>query len=62
MIERILLRLAVLARNPPSPQKALIVGCIVAVTALFAGIEMLGWWPEWAEVTPRGRGWSILPK
>ncbi|WP_306151842.1 hypothetical protein [Roseovarius sp. MMSF_3281] len=62
MIERILLRLAVLARNPPSPRKALIVGCIVALTALVAGIDMLGWWPDWAQVEPRTRRRTILPQ
>ena len=62
MMERIFLRLAILARNPPSPKKALIVGCIVAVTALAAGIDMLGLWPDWAQIEPRTRRRSILPQ
>jgi len=59
MIERVLLRLAVLARHPPSPKKALVVAVIVALTAVPVGLEMLGWWPDWAEMEPRSRGWRI---
>jgi len=61
MIERVLLRLAVLARHPPSPKKALVVAVIVALTVVPVGLGMLGWWPDWAEMEPRSRGWRILP-
>lgn len=53
MILRHLLRMSRWARNPPSDQRVkLVLGLIVLCLAI-AGIEYMGWWPEWATSQPR---------
>nr|WP_170538415.1 hypothetical protein [Ruegeria arenilitoris] len=53
MILRHLLRMSRWARNPPSDQRVkLVLGLIVLCLAI-AGVEYMGWWPEWATSQPR---------
>ncbi|KUF11715.1 hypothetical protein [Pseudoponticoccus marisrubri] len=44
-----LIRLALIARNPPSPKKAMVVGAVVLIVLAAAGLEALGLWPDWAQ-------------
>lgn len=43
-----LIRMSRWSRNPPSMKRVLLVFGIVAVALIIFGIEMLGYWPEWA--------------
>lgn len=45
-IERLLLRMARLARNPPSQRQVLLWAVIIGLCLALAGIEWLGLWPE----------------
>ena len=53
------LRLALWARNPPSPRMAAVVALILLVALVAAGLEWLGLWPDWAEAqrVPGRRVW-----
>lgn len=42
------MRLSLIARNPPSPKKALVVAAILLIVLAAGGIEALGYWPDWA--------------
>ncbi|MDO5647390.1 hypothetical protein [Paracoccus sp. (in: a-proteobacteria)] len=43
-----LLRAVRWARRPPSERMVLMVFGIIAVGLAIAGLQWLGWWPEWA--------------
>ena len=51
-----LLRAALWARNPPSPQRVKFILSIIVIALVIVGIEKLGLWPEWALVEPQKRG------
>ncbi|WP_170442578.1 hypothetical protein [Ruegeria arenilitoris] len=53
MILRHLLRMSRWARNPPSDQRVKLVLGLIVLCLLIAGIEYMGWWPEWATSRPR---------
>lgn len=40
-------RMALWARNPPSPQKVKFVLAVIAVCLLLYGVERIWGWPEW---------------
>ena len=43
-----LLRMSKWARNPPSAGRVKLVLAIIALALLVAGLEWMGWWPDWA--------------
>ena len=43
-----LLRMSKWARNPPSAGRVKLVLAIVALALVIAGLEWMGWWPDWA--------------
>lgn len=45
---RWLLRMSLWARNPPSKKRVQFVLGIIVVALLIAGMERMGWWPDWA--------------
>ncbi len=49
-MERMLLRMAQWARNPPSMRQVMIWAVVIAVCLVLAGIEWLGLWPDWLRV------------
>ncbi|MCV6586881.1 MAG: hypothetical protein OIF47_15225 [Marinibacterium sp.] len=53
-----LLRMSRWARNPPSTRRVVLVFGVIALCLLIAGIEAMGWWPDWAnaERMPRRPG------
>ncbi len=53
MILRHLLRMSRWARNPPSDQRVKLVLGLIVLCLVIAGIEYMGWWPEWATSQPR---------
>ena len=53
MILRHLLRMSRWARNPPSDQRVKFVLALIAFCLVIAGIEFMGWWPDWATSQPR---------
>lgn len=56
MNPRHFLRMAKWARHPPSPTRVKLVFGAIALALLIAGIEWMGWWPEWASVERLPRG------
>lgn len=42
------LRMARWAHRPPSEKQVRMVLAIVLVCLVIAGIEWMGWWPDWA--------------
>lgn len=50
-----LIRASRWARRPPSMKFVIMVFAILAAGLVMAGLEWLGWWPEWATLE-RGRG------
>ncbi|WP_170357639.1 hypothetical protein [Ruegeria arenilitoris] len=53
MILRHLLRMSRSARNPPSDQRVKLVLGLIVLCLVIAGVEYMGWWPEWATSQPR---------
>ncbi|MGV6805498.1 MAG: hypothetical protein ACWA49_14965 [Ruegeria sp.] len=53
MILRHLLRMSRWARNPPSDQRVKLVLGLIVLFLVIAGVEYMGWWPEWATSQPR---------
>lgn len=53
MILRHLLRMSRWARNPPSDQRVKLVLGLIVLCVVIAGVEYMGWWPEWATSQPR---------
>ncbi|EEX11011.1 conserved hypothetical protein [Ruegeria lacuscaerulensis ITI-1157] len=53
MILRHLLRMSRWARNPPSDQRVKLVLGLIVLCLVIAGVEYMGWWPEWATSQPR---------
>ncbi len=53
MILRHLLRMSRWARNPPSDQRVKLVLGLIVLCLMSAGVEYMGWWPEWATSQPR---------
>ena len=47
-----LLRMARWARRPPSAKRVMLVFGVVAVALVIAGLDWMGWWPEWARTEP----------
>ena len=47
---RIFLRMARLARFPPSREKQILVASVIVITVAIVGIEALFGWPDWAKV------------
>ncbi|CAM3149083.1 hypothetical protein PANO111632_05255 [Paracoccus nototheniae] len=50
-----LVRAARWVRNPPSAKMVMMVFGIIAVGLIIAGVEMLGYWPEWATMERQPR-------
>ncbi|GLT10398.1 hypothetical protein ACFQFQ_09400 [Sulfitobacter porphyrae] len=50
-----LLRMAKWAHHPPSVKRVILVFAVIALALLIAGIQWMGWWPDWAtsERVPR---------
>lgn len=48
MNPRHFLRMSLLARNPPSERRVKLVICAIMLCLVIAGIEYMGWWPDWA--------------
>lgn len=46
---RLLLRMVRLLRNPPSGSRLVMMLVVVGLSLAVAGIEYLGYWPEWAK-------------
>lgn len=44
---RWLIRMSQWARNPPPLWKVLLVAAVVGICLVIAGIEWLGFWPDW---------------
>lgn len=44
------LRMSKWARNPPSERRVKFLFGVILACLVIAGIEYLGWWPEWARV------------
>jgi hypothetical protein len=44
---RLMMRLALLFRRPPSRRRAWIILVVLAVSAVLVGIERLVGWPDW---------------
>ncbi|WP_170450157.1 hypothetical protein [Ruegeria arenilitoris] len=53
MILRHLLRMSRWARNPPSDQRVKLVLGLILLCLVIAGVEYMGWWPDWATSQPR---------
>ncbi len=53
MILRHLLRMSRWARKPPSDQRVKLVLGLIVLCLVIAGVEYMGWWPEWATSQPR---------
>lgn len=49
---RHLMRMSRWARNPPSEKRVRFVLVIIALCLLIAGVEWLGYWPDWAQTQP----------
>ncbi len=50
-----LIRASRWARNPPSARMVKLVLAVVALALLVAGLQYMGWWPDWATMErPRG--------
>ena len=47
----LLVRMKRLAQHPPSWNRVLLGFGVAAFVAAIAGIEALGWWPDWATAT-----------
>lgn len=61
-MERLLLRMAMWARRPPSRRFIMVGVVVIAVAAVLYGIESAGYWPEWAEADRMGRrGIGVRP-
>ena len=43
------LRMSRWARNPPSERRVKLVFGLILVCLILAGIEYMGWWPDWAK-------------
>ncbi len=52
-----LLRLSRWARNPPSWRKLVLIGVVLALCLLAAGVEYFVGWPDW--LTPNGKAGRI---
>lgn len=45
-----LVRAARWVRNPPSARMVMLVFAIIAAGLVLLGLEMAGFWPEWAQI------------
>lgn len=52
---RWLMRMAQLARRPPSLQRVAIWAGAMAAVLIIAGVERLGLWPDWMVSEPPGK-------
>lgn len=52
---RFLLRMARLARRPPSRRRAMLWGLVLAACLALAGLDWLGLWPDALTLAPRDR-------
>ena len=50
-----LLRMAKWARHGPSAKRVKLVFAVVAIALLIAGLDRMGWWPDWARTEPMQR-------
>ncbi|TJZ93712.1 hypothetical protein FA743_00065 [Paracoccus gahaiensis] len=50
-----LVRAARWVRNPPSAKMVMMVFGIIAAALVIAGVEWMGWWPEWATMERQPR-------
>ncbi len=46
-------RMSKWGRNSPSERRVKLVFGAILICLMIAGIEYMGWWPEWAESQPR---------
>ena len=53
MILRHLLRMSKWARRPPKDRRVALLLVLVVLCLVIAGIEYMGWWPDWAISQPR---------
>ncbi|MBD8665306.1 hypothetical protein IFT59_18865 [Rhizobium sp. CFBP 8752] len=55
---RLLIRMSLWIRHPPSRQQIYIMAIVVVLAAIVVGIEWLGYWPDWMRVDklPRSPG------
>ncbi|GAB5377214.1 MAG: hypothetical protein AcusKO_36760 [Acuticoccus sp.] len=54
-MERILIRMAMLLRRPPSKRKLIVIGAVMAFAVAVWGLEQFGLWPDWAGAEQMGR-------
>ncbi|WP_171129216.1 MULTISPECIES: hypothetical protein [unclassified Ruegeria] len=52
MNPRHLLRMSKWARRPPSERRVKLVFGMLLACGVLAGIQYLGWWPDWATLEP----------
>ena len=55
MNPRWLLRMSKWARHPPSMSRVMLVAGVIGLCVVLAGIQWLGYWPEWLIVAPGKR-------
>lgn len=55
MTLRLFLRMAQLARRPPSLGRVILFVAVIAACLLIVGIERLGYWPDWLTLKPHRR-------
>ncbi len=55
MTPRWLLRMSRWARHPPSMNRVVLAGIVLALCLALAGVEHLWGWPDWLRVNGRGR-------
>ncbi|WP_121065051.1 hypothetical protein [Chachezhania antarctica] len=48
MNPRHFVKMSRLAKHPPSTRKMIVMAVMIGLAALVAGIEKLGYWPDWA--------------
>lgn len=48
MSPRRFMQMTRLAKRPPSTKRMIVTAIMIGITALIAGIEKLGYWPDWA--------------
>ena len=56
-----LLRMSRWARHPPSWRRVVLGAAVIGLCLALAGVEWLGWWPDWATVDKAPRRPKIGP-
>lgn len=54
-MERLLIRMAMWLRRPPSRTRMIIICAVLAFAAVVWGLEQAGLWPDWAGAEQIGR-------